>query len=213
MRLEQAGPGVSRDGNHPVDGWQGRVRVGGGSRRAICSRCASRAAVLRPAARGAAFFSPRCFRHWRRFGEKLVARRIDDHPFGWCFYFGNGDVPFVGADAYPQGTGSGSRSYLAGRHWPPAARNHAGNEATPLVAEGHDFVRRGGGPYGVGRYRVLCNRPRRWASTGSRRAEVFAPCGGKRFRLPFTVPRCPIAPSSVTARWAVPPSPQGEGGA
>ena len=143
---------------------------------------------------GAAFFSPRCFRHWRRFGEKLVARRIDDHPFGWCFYFGNGDVPFVGADA-------------------PAARNHAGNEATPLVAEGHDFVRRGGGPYGVGRYRVLCNRPRRWASTGSRRAEVFAPCGGKRFRLPFTVPRCPIAPSSVTARWAVPPSPQGEGGA
>ena len=71
MRLEQAGPGVSRDGNMPVACCQGRVRVGGGSRRAICSRCASRAAVLRPAARGAAFFSPRCFRHRRRFGEKL----------------------------------------------------------------------------------------------------------------------------------------------
>ena len=31
------------------------------------------------------------------------------------------DTP-VGADAYPKGTGSGSRSYLAGRHWRPAAR-------------------------------------------------------------------------------------------
>ena len=26
-------------------------------------------------------------------------------------------VFFVGADAYPKGTGSGSRSYLAGRYW------------------------------------------------------------------------------------------------
>ena len=99
-RLEQAGPGVSRDGNHPVDGCQGRVRVGGGSRRAICSRCASRAAVLRPAARGAAFFSPRCFRHWRRFGEKLVARRFDDCPFGWCFVLEH-SAPFVGAEFCP----------------------------------------------------------------------------------------------------------------
>ena len=30
--------------------------------------------------------------------------------------------PTVGAAAYPKGTGSGSRSYLAGRHWRPAAR-------------------------------------------------------------------------------------------
>ena len=29
----------------------------------------------------------------------------------------------VGADAYPKGTGSGSRSFLAGRHWRSAARN------------------------------------------------------------------------------------------
>ena len=28
--------------------------------------------------------------------------------------------PTVGADAYPKGTCSGSRSYLAGRHWRPA---------------------------------------------------------------------------------------------
>ena len=34
----------------------------------------------------------------------------------------HGIAPTVGADAYPKGTGSGSRSYLAGRHWRPAAR-------------------------------------------------------------------------------------------
>ena len=28
----------------------------------------------------------------------------------------------VGRDDYPKGTGSGSRSYLAGRHWRPARR-------------------------------------------------------------------------------------------
>ncbi len=44
----------SGDVDSPVDCRQGRVRVGGGSRRA-----------------------------------SLVARRIDDHPFGWCFCFGN----------------------------------------------------------------------------------------------------------------------------
>ncbi|MBQ6249672.1 MAG: hypothetical protein IJQ17_00125 [Oscillospiraceae bacterium] len=33
-----------------------------------------------------------------------------------------GNAPTVGADAYPKGTGSGSRSFLAGRHWPLAAR-------------------------------------------------------------------------------------------
>ena len=31
-------------------------------------------------------------------------------------------IPTVGADDYPKGTGSGSRSYLAGRHWRSAAR-------------------------------------------------------------------------------------------
>ena len=31
-------------------------------------------------------------------------------------------IPTVGADAYPKGTGSTSRSCLAGCRWPPAAR-------------------------------------------------------------------------------------------
>ena len=31
-------------------------------------------------------------------------------------------ILIVGADAYPKGTGSGSRSFLAGRHWRSAAR-------------------------------------------------------------------------------------------
>ena len=35
----------------------------------------------------------------------------------------------VGRDDYPKGTGSGSRSYLAGRHWRPARRAGVTNTA------------------------------------------------------------------------------------
>ena len=38
----------------------------------------------------------------------------------------------VGAADYPKGTGSGSRSYLAGRRWRPAARHPAAITTPPV---------------------------------------------------------------------------------
>ena len=102
-RLEQAGPGISRDGNSPVDCCQGRVRVGGDSRRA--SRGARRyddrpfgvflfleiegdeARKARSPRSGDADSPVDCRQGRVRVGgdsrrASLVARRHDNRPFG-----------------------------------------------------------------------------------------------------------------------------------
>ena len=69
----------------------------------------------------------------------------------------------VGAAAYPKGTCSGSRSYLAGRHWRPAARTPADLIKGPLAANGHRFPRRGGAyPKGTGSTYRSCFAVCRW---------------------------------------------------
>ena len=68
-------------------------------------------------------------------GNRRPTRAIRESPLR-CFLPAVGFS--VGADAYPKGTGSGNRSYLAGRHWRPAARLPVGGVPKGrVVADGH----------------------------------------------------------------------------
>ena len=93
-------------------------------------------------------------------------------PPGWIVWHTASAIT-VGRDDYPKGTGSGSRSYLAGRHWRPARRDGDGFDGVSLVA--------GGG--------TVCHSPthgnHRHLGTGRR---GVGPYGGCRCRLPFTRP-------------------------